>query len=366
MRTTTLPIPPHYHSERVGELWRVAYQARATDAAMWCRSQSIFPSGQDTFRVCLLLIDVQNTFCIPDFELFVGGVSGRAAVEDNRRLCTFIYRHLASITRIMPTMDTHRAMQIFHSLFFVDADGHHPAPFTPITTADVAEGRWRFNAALCDQLGLTPAYGQQYLEYYVASLERDGKYALTVWPYHAMLGGIGHALVPAVEEAVFFHSMARSCQPDIVIKGTHALTEHYSALGPEVERGPQGETICTPEAARVERLHTYDAVIVAGQAKSHCVAWTVADLVGKVPEMAGRLYLLEDCTSPIVVPGGVDFTAAADEAFARFAAAGVHRVRSIDALESWPGRLGEAFAGNMSDGSDQPLDLLNHSFSFDG
>jgi len=37
------------------------------------------------------------------------------------------------------------------------------------------------------------------------------------------------------------------------------------------------------------------------------------------------------------VPGGVDFTDAADEAFARFADAGMHRVRSIDAAAWWPG-----------------------------
>ena len=34
---------------------------------------------------------------------------------------------------------------------------------------------------------------------------QSGKYELTVWPFHALLGGIGHALVSAVEEAIFFH-----------------------------------------------------------------------------------------------------------------------------------------------------------------
>ena len=39
--------------------------------------------------------DVQNTFCLPDFELFVSGRSGTGAVDDNRRLCEFIYRHIS-------------------------------------------------------------------------------------------------------------------------------------------------------------------------------------------------------------------------------------------------------------------------------
>ena len=38
--------------------------------------------------------------------------------------------------------------------------------------------------------------------HYVEKLTADGKYPLIIWPYHAMLGGIGHALVANVEEAV--------------------------------------------------------------------------------------------------------------------------------------------------------------------
>ena len=48
------------------------------------------------FGPCLLLVDVQNTFCIPGYELFVGGQSGNGAVEDNMRLCQFIYRQPAT------------------------------------------------------------------------------------------------------------------------------------------------------------------------------------------------------------------------------------------------------------------------------
>jgi len=49
-----------------------------------------------------------------------------------------------------------------------------------------------------------------------------------------MLGGIGHALVASVEEAIFFHSVARYSQSDFHVKGDRPFTEHYSVLGPEV------------------------------------------------------------------------------------------------------------------------------------
>ena len=86
---------------------------------------------------------------------------------------------------------------------------------------------------------------------------------------------------------------------------------------------------------------TFDVVIVAGQAKSHCVAWTVDHLLEECsagPEnFAEKVYLLEDCTSPVVVPGVVDYTKDATAAFRRFSDAGMHVVRSTDPMEAWPG-----------------------------
>jgi nicotinamidase-related amidase len=169
----------------------------------------------------------------------------------------------------------------------------------------------------------------------VRSLREGGKYELTVWPYHALLGGIGHALVSALEEAVFFHGIARRSQPDFQSKGSNPLTEHYSVLAPEVTTGPDGERIEGRNTRLVERLAGFDAVVIAGQAKSHCVAWTIDDLLDDFGELAAKVYLLEDCTSPVVVPGVVDYTEQADAAFRRFAEAGMNIVRSTDPLESW-------------------------------
>ena len=141
----------------------------------------------------------------------------------------------------------------------------------------------------------------------------------------------------ALEEALFFHAIARRSQTRFEVKGRNPLTEHYSVLGPDVLHGSGGETLGERNTRLLEHLLTFDAVIVAGQAKSHCVAWTVGDLLRDAPELATRLYLLEDCTSPVVVPG-IDYTDAADAAFARFAGAGVHVVRSTESLASWPGQ----------------------------
>lgn len=340
MERDELSIPPHFDPERVGEVWKVDYLNRERDAEAWAEEHGIPPAHRDDVRICLLAVDVQNTFCTPGFELFVAGRSGNAAVEDNRRLCSFIYRNLSRITLIAPTMDTHTAMQIFHRLFLVNEQGEHPDPLTIVTVEDVLEGRWRANPAVCPGLGVDEQYAQEHLRSYVEKLARDEKYDLTVWPYHAMLGGIGHALVPAVEEAVFFHTVCRKAQPDFQVKGSNPLTEHYSVLGPEVREDPEGKPIARKNQELVDKLEQYDAVVIAGQAKSHCVAWTIDDLLEDLrqddPGLARKVYLLEDCTSPVVVPGVADFTDQADAAFERFADAGMHVVRSTDPMDAWP------------------------------
>ncbi len=341
MATSVLPLPAHYRPEQIGQIWRVDYQRRAAEAEDWRRTHQIQPAAQDRYRIGLLLVDVQNTFCIPDFELFVGGRSGTGAVDDNRRLSAFIYRNLHQITTIAPTMDTHQAVQIFHSIFLVDDQGRHPAPYTLVSAADIETGRWRFNPAVATGLGIRAEEGQAFLLHYAARLAAEGKYNLTVWPYHAMLGGIGHALVPAIEEAVFFHSICRFAQPDFQTKGDNPLTENYSVLRPEVLEGPDGRTVASRNHRLIQTLLDFDAVIIAGQAQSHCVAWTVDDLLAEIQAtdaaLARKIYLLEDCTSPVVIPEVIDYTDDADAAFARFSEAGMHLVRSTDPIASWPG-----------------------------
>ena len=149
-----------------------------------------------------------------------------------------------------------------------------------------------------------------------------------------MLGGIGHALVSAVEEAFFFHAIARRARPEFEIKGFDPLTEHYSVLGPEVF-GEKNEALIrrarcrsTRSCSRVRRRAT------ASRGRSTtCSSHPDAE----EQELARRMYLLEDCTSPVVVPGVVDYTEEADAAVERFRDAGMHVVRSTDPIESWPG-----------------------------
>ena len=342
---STLPIPAFSSDpDRESRLFRVPYQQRAAEAGQWAADHGIRPAIEDVPRVGLLLVDCQTTFCLPEGELFVAGRSGHAAVKDSWRLCRFLYRNLGKITEIVATLDTHTAIQVFHPHFFRDQAGEPPPPYTAITSGDLESGRWQVNPDAASAAAMDPESLRRHALHYCRRLEARGKYTLVVWPYHGMLGGVGHALVPAIEEAIFFHAIARSAQPVFETKGRNPLTENYSALRPEVLEGADGQGIAAPNHSLFDRLLGYDALIVAGQAKSHCVAWTVADLLEEIgrrdPDgergLAGRVFLLEDAASPGVVPGA-DFTEAANEAYAGFERGGMVRVWSTDPVEQWPG-----------------------------
>lgn len=340
MSAKQLPLPDHYDPANVvnDKRW-IDYNAVQAAAIDWRRTHGLKPKVTDQTNIGLLLIDNQNTFCHPQGELFVAGRSGTGAVDDSRRLVEFVYRNLGIISEIDSTLDTHRAYAVFHPTFMVDENGNHPAPFTLVSHKDVLDGVWKASPFMASALGTNLMAAQAQLEHYTAALDRAGRYQLTIWPFHGMLGDKGHALVSGLAEAIFFHGIARGAQPGFEVKGTNPWVENYSVLGPEVTELVNGAPV-PRNAAFIEKLLRYDVLAIAGQAKSHCVAWTISDLLGDIvqrdPELAKKVYLLEDCTSAVVVPGVIDYTDDADAAFDRFRDAGMHVVKSTDPIDGWP------------------------------
>jgi nicotinamidase-related amidase len=348
--------PPSFYVEsekNAAMVWQVPYEDRLVQAIEWRKQHNVKAAIKDGFKICLMAIDDQVTFCLPPNtkigpfifggELYVGGQDGMGAVNDIKRMSRKIYEWLLFITEICLTMDTHTIAQIFHQVFLVDKDGNHPGPYTIITRDDIKSGKWMINPGIAYIFDNPKAFTflQDYLLHYSTTLEDTGKYALNVWPFHAMLGGLGHTIMPILEEAAFFHAITRQSRVDFQIKGGNPLTENFSVLSPEVLVDQNGKPIAQKNKNFIEKLLKFDAVIIGGQAKSHCVAWTIDDLLKEIkardPLLAKKVYLVEDWTSPVVIPGVVDFTQQADDAFQRFADEGMNVVNSNTPLDQWPG-----------------------------
>jgi nicotinamidase-related amidase len=345
MAARELPVPDFYRAEHAR---RWDYQPAAAElfarAASWRDAHGVRPAAQDARRIELLLVDVQRDFCFPEGALYVGGRSGRGALEDSDRIARFLYRNLERISGVTATLDTHHPHQIFFPDFWVDADGRALTAHREVTADQVRRGEARPNPAVVPFVagGDRDWLDRQVLSY-CERLEETGKYRLYLWPHHCLAGGDGHALVGVVEEARLFHAWCRGAATHLAVKGEARLTENYSALAPEVLIAHDGSQLGVANRELLERLLLCDAVIVAGQAASHCVRATVEDLLGEAarrdPGLAGRIWLLTDAMSAVAVPDPdrpgeflADFTDEAEAARARFEEAGVRLLRSTDPL----------------------------------
>ncbi|PRQ07530.1 nicotinamidase [Enhygromyxa salina] len=345
--STILPIPDFFDPDAAARWdYRADHHALAGHAREWIDRHQLRPAAGDAHELHLLLIDVQKDFCLPEGSLYVGGRSGTGAIDDSRRIARFIYQNMARLTRITATLDSHFSHQIFFPSFWLDRDDQPPPAHTIVTTAAITSGQLRPNPAVAGWL-CRGNYGwlRQQVEHYCRELERVGKYELYLWPPHCLLGSDGHALVGVVDEARSMFSLARGMQSWIEVKGGNPLTENYSVLRPEVLSRHDGAPLAQRNTAFIETLLRADAVIIAGQAASHCVKSTIDDLLDEIvatdPSLARKVYILADCMSAVTVPDGrggfaADFSDQAEQAQQRFADAGMHLVRSTDPLDAWP------------------------------
>ena len=237
----------------------------------------------------LLIIDPQNDFH-PG-----GALAIPTADQDAERVATFIRKHTYDIDRIVITLDSHQRIHIAHGVFWVGESGEHPPPFTLISRDDVARGKWR----------ASDASKQTAAEEYVQKLEERGRVELCIWPEHCIIGSPGHNVRPVILAAANEWAESRMREVAFVLKGQNCLTEMYSALRAEVPVPSDERTLLNAALLRV--LKESSRVLVCGQALSHCVNFTVRDLVASYdddPDGLDRLAsigILRDGTS--AVPG---------------------------------------------------------------
>lgn len=287
----------------------------------------------------LLIVDPQKDFH-PGGTLAVP-----TANDDAARIANLIRQNASSIDRIVVTMDSHHKLHIAHPSFWISGDDEqkHPDPFTIISADDLIEGKWKPRPNLTlppDEAGKLDAdvfsgienvqdeSGSfdltNYCIEYSRRLEAKGRFQICIWPEHGLIGSTGHAVVDSVKEALDEWSEKTGRSVEWVMKGQNLLTEMYSALAAEV---PVSKATAFNEKLQASLLQS-DRLIVCGQAMSHCVNYTLRDIVHHWPKAeTHRIALLTDCAS--AVPG---FEAAAVTFQQDMEAAGVSLKQSANVM----------------------------------
>jgi nicotinamidase-related amidase len=231
-------------------------------------------------KTAFLIIDTQFDFCHPDGALFVPG-----AEQDVERMADLIRKHAHQIDHIVVTLDTHHVLDIAHPLFWRDATGKHPDPFTQITAADVDAGRW------------IPRFSADKARSYIHALEADGQFSHLIWPEHCLIGSRGAALHDTLLVAIREWSQQRDLDYVAVQKGLYPLTEHFGIFRAQVPDPAVTETQL--DTALIADLSRFDTVYLMGEAKSHCVAKSIRQLLDVAPELAAKVVVVADCMSDV-------------------------------------------------------------------
>ncbi len=289
-------------------------------------------ADKDKQRNLVVAIDCQCDFILPDATQVARGepygtLSVPGAKGDIERLTRFIYGNMRNITRIMLSMDTHYPHQIFLRAMWRDENDMPVAPNTLITSTNFSSGKYRF-------MGDNPEKAKDC----IIALEKAGKGGVFIWPDHCLIGTPGWLPDPQLMNMVHFHSAARNVEPIIVLKGADPYSEMYGFLEPEfnpdgIVTKPVLDNLASfdPQTGDLVGMK-WDKVIFAGEAGSHCVPEClrqVIKLFRGYPDVIRRLYLLEDCISP--VPG---FEQQMKDALDEFARQGVNIVKSTDLVLS--------------------------------
>lgn len=232
-------------------------------------------------KTALLVIDAQNDFMdIPSATL---GVTG--AVKDMERIGDFIKK--VNPSAIFASQDSHYTLDIAHTAWWQDSKGNKVSPFTMIFADDIKNGKY---VPVID-----PARSLKYVE----DLEANKEFNHFIWPDHCLMGTEGHAFHPTFFKAIQEWMFKTKKWVNFIVKGVNPFTEHFGIFKANVPL--QDDPNTQVNQGIFQTLSNHDIVYLTGEARSHCVANSLKQLLEIAPQLANKLVVLEDCMSD--VPG---------------------------------------------------------------
>lgn len=114
---------------------------------------------------------------------------------------------------------------------------------------------------------------------------------------------------------------------NFITKGVNPFTEHFGIFRANVPIQDDPNTQINQGIFQL--LNQHDTIYLAGQARSHCVANSMKQLLEIAPQLASKLVVLEDCMSD--VPGlPADFYVQVQGMYDKAVSQGMRSIKSTD------------------------------------
>ncbi|MDI9347161.1 MAG: hypothetical protein QM538_01480 [Methylacidiphilales bacterium] len=241
----------------------------------------------------LLIIDPQIDFCdIPPQS--IGGWQPKLEIKGANQcmltLAKYIKNNLTLFDSIYISLDTHQYIDISHTVFWQDADGVTPPPFTLVTYQDLQKGKYLPKMEKFTSIAAS----------YLQALELKNKYMHTLWPPHALIGSVGNCVHPELHSSILCWELSMQKNAHYIQKGLHPFTEHFSVFCSEVPDPTVPETM--HNEFLLNKISNCNKLFVAGLASSHCLKSSVEDLQEYFfthKQITCEKILLSDTTCPV-------------------------------------------------------------------
>lgn len=243
---------------------------------------------------CILGIDWQNDFM--DYEVYElpndqsGNILERStlpvngASADAKRTSEWTIKNKEKFHAVYLTQDSHHELDIAHPSMWNKADGTPVDPFTPISHQDILNGKF------------VPRIFHKRLLNYVKALEDQGEFGHFIWPPHCLMGTWGHNFHPAIQNMISEFER-RGLWVNFITKGSNPFTEHFGFVRANIPDPNDPSTF--PNQDLLNNFNKFDDVLITGQARSHCVANSLKQLLEVAPDLASKLVVMEDCMSNV-------------------------------------------------------------------
>jgi len=275
-------LPNHYDPERP--------VMKLVDREKVYQSAKQWELKSKKFESCLFIINHLVEFCNPESPDFIEG-----AYQESKDLAEFIYRNIHDIEHIVLVRNSEPVINVNNRLFWQTKTGKDLIVGETINLENYLKGKIVISDKVYKNI---PKTGHEELNNFIKiSLEnlKSKEENLKVRNFRGIQGSVENALLPIVEEAVFFHSCVTGNLPSYETVGMHPFLNCESIFTP-VMHGGIDKLFAMRKNQLLNKMEKYNRILFSGQPVK-LVLSSVRDLVKYRKDFGMKSIVLNKCSS---------------------------------------------------------------------